>query len=91
MSIEYSFGPMVKTTYYGPTNALGSRIIAINTRTHERHTQTYRHELSSSENHASAAGFLLKTNSLAAADMGKDGSYYWMPKQYRSAKYVVGR
>jgi hypothetical protein len=79
-------GPVIVTRYLGPTNHLGSRVVA----THRRDSETtYRkvvswdHALSAEQNHRAAADALLAAwpydAPLAIVGRGHDANaYYWL-------------
>jgi hypothetical protein len=79
-------GPCIITRYLGPTNTLGSRIVA----THKRDSDTtwrkvlrWDHALSAAENHQLAAEALLASwpypTDLVVAGRGHDqDAYYWL-------------
>lgn len=84
------FGPVIITSYVGPTNTKGSRIKAIHRRDNGvtwRHSANYCDELSAEENHLKVASELLAKwpyeNSLRIVARGHDaGNYYFLCSSY---------
>ena len=87
---ELLTGPVIITRYLGPTNTLGSRVVATHRRDSSRSgchpwraVVGWKCELNSDENHRAAADALIAswpiTDKLAIVGRGHDaGAYYWL-------------
>jgi hypothetical protein len=79
-------GPVIITRYLGPTNYLGSRVVATHRRDNEttyRKAVSWDHALNAEQNHRAAANALLAAwpyeTALEIVGRGHDANaYYWL-------------